>query len=355
MIKAALPLTLATAMIVGVSRADVPSVAVDIAPVHSLVATVLGKLGEPALVISPGASPHSYSLRPSEAQTLQDAGIVFWVSSGLTPWLADTIVTLAPDATRVELLEVDGTTELAMREDALFEAHRHEDDADENHRDDDNHHENDDDHHDGEGHHEADAKHHDDEHHEHDDDEHNEHASATDDEHDHGEHDPHAWLDPSNAIVWLDTIANELSKADPANADTYMANAATGKAELEQLKADVRQILAPVRDGNFIVFHDAYHYFENAFDFPASGAISISDATKPSPSRVQQIQNRVAQANVTCVLTEPQFNPDLVSTVLDGTNAQTSAIDPLGAHLDLGAALYPQLLRELAETLADCV
>lgn len=340
MVKAALPLALATLMTIGNSRADVPLVAVDIAPMHSLVAQVMGTLGKPALVISPGASPHAYSLRPSEAKALQDASIVFWVSAGLTPWLADTISTLAPDATRIELLEIDGVTELEMRESALFEAHGHEDDADGDHEDEDHHDE--EEAHEGEETHEGDA-------------EHEEHASDSDDDHGHGEHDPHAWLDPSNAVIWLDAIADELSKADPANSDTYLANAASGRAEIEQLKIEVQEILAPVRERNFIVFHDAYHYFENAFDFPASGAISLSDASKPSPARIQQIHDRVAQANVTCVLAEPQFNPDLVNTVLDGTDARSSAIDPLGSHLETGAALYPQLLRELAETLADCV
>ena len=153
----------------------------------------------------------------------------------------------------------------------------------------------------------------------------------------------------------MDAIADELSKADPINAETYMANAASGKAELEQFKIEIQEILAPVRKRNFIVFHDAYQYFENAFDFPASGAISVSDASKPSPARIQQIHDRVAEANVTCVLTEPQFNPDLVSTVLDGTKAKSGSIDPLGSHIDIGPALYTQLLRELAKTLAECV
>jgi zinc transport system substrate-binding protein len=293
----------------------------------------MGTLGEPDLIVSQGASPHGYSLRPSEAQAVQDADIVFWVSAGLTPWLADTIVTLAPEARQLELLEVEGITELDLRESALFESHGHEE---ENEHDDE----------------------HDDEHgDEHDDSgsESDEHASGSGDEHNHGEHDPHAWLDPSNAVIWLETIAAELSKIDPSNADTYSANAKSAKVQLEQLKTELTQVLDPVRNGNFIVFHDAYQYFENAFDFPASGAISISDASKPSPARIQQIHDLVADADVTCVLAEPQFNPDLVDTVLDGTNAQSSSIDPLGSHLQIGPTLYPQLLRELAQTLGDCV
>ena len=368
--KIALPLVLSTYAALGTSYADVPSVAVDIAPVHSLVSQVMGTLSEPTLIVSAGASPHGYSLRPSEAQALQDANLVFWVSAGLTPWLEETVVTLAPDATRIELLELEGITALALREGALFEAHQHDhhehgdehhDEAqhDEAHHDDEHHEEAQDDHeHDDEEHH--DEAHHDHEHHveAHHDDEHDHHNSkeqASEAHHEHGEHDAHAWLDPSIAILWLDAIATELAKADPENADTYKRNAATAKAELEQLKADVQQILAPVSGRSFIVFHDAYQYFENAYDFPSSGAISLSDASRPSPARIQQIQDRVAQADVTCVLAEPQFNPDLVRTVLDGTNAQSSVVDPLGSNLETGPTLYTKLVRELAQTLADCV
>jgi len=303
--------------------ADVPDIAVDIAPVHSLVAHVMGTLGEPELVVSPGASPHGYSLRPSEAQALQDAEIVFWIGPGLTPWLADAIETLAPDAKHMEMLEIAGTTELEFREGALFEAHAHDEHDDDEHGDDEN----------------GDDEHSDDEHH--------------DDHHD--EHDPHAWLDPSNAAIWLDTIADVLSAADPDNAATYAANAASGKVMLDALKSDVEKILTPVRDRNFIVFHDAYQYFETAFNFPASGAISLGDASDPSPARIQQIHDRVSDASVTCVLAEPQFNPNLVETVLDGTEARSGTIDPLGSHIEIGPILYPTLLRDLAQTLADCV
>lgn len=365
--KVALPIALATLTTVGICRADVPSVAVDIAPVHSLVAQVMGTLGEPSLIVSSGASPHGYSLRPSQAKALQDASLVFWVSAGLTPWLVDSIDTLAGDANSTELLEVDGVTQLSFREGALFEAHDHGDHDDDDHHEmhakEHHHDEHSDEHHDdkhaAEHHHD---EHHDDEHAtEHKHDEHSEEhhddkqASSSGHEHDHGEHDPHAWLDPSNAIVWLDTIAEQLSEADPANAQTYRSNAAAGKAELEQLIVDVNHILDPVRGRSFIVFHDAYQYFESAFDFTAAGAISLSDASDPGPARIKEIQDRVSQANVTCVLSEPQFNPDLVNTVLDGTKAGSSVIDPLGSNLETGPDFYPKLIRELAQDLAECV
>lgn len=316
--KNVLPLALASLVTASIGHADVPAVAVDIAPVHSLVAQVMGTLGEPELVVSPGSSPHGYSMRPSEARSLENADIVFWVSSGLTPWLADTIDTLAPNAVQVELVKMAGSTTLTKRESALFEADEHEED-------------------------------------EHEENESESEELTEDTELQHHNVDPHAWLDPSNAIVWLDSIADELSKADPENAALYSANAVSGKDAIEAAELDVEASLAPVRGRHFIVFHDAYHYFEDAFDFPASGAISLGDATSPGVARIQQIQDRVADANVTCVLAEPQFNPSLVKTVLEGTKARSSEIDPLGAYIEPGPGLYPQLLRQLATALAGCV
>ena len=318
-------LSLTATLMGGAAYADTPQVAVDIAPVHSLVARVMDGIGKPDLIIQPGASPHEYSLRPSEASALQAADLVFWIGPDLTPWLTDTIGTLASDAVVTELMEADGTIELEFREGALFEAHDHDD-----HGDDDDH----DDHGDDDDHDEAESGH---------------------EDHDHGAHDPHAWLSPKNAMNWLNVIAGQLSAVDPDNAGAYFANAAAGRTEIKTLIGEVTATLDPVRGGQFIVFHDAYQYFEMDFDFPASGAISISDASDPSPARIAKIQARIAEQGIDCVLAEPQFNPGLVATVLDGTDAQTGILDPLGSDLELGPAFYPQLIRNLSNVLADCM
>ena len=313
-------LSVAATLFAGAAFAEVPQVAVDIAPVHSLVARVMQGLGDPMLIVSQGASPHEYSLRASQASALQNADVVFWVSPDLTPWLDDAVDTLASEAKVVELLETDGTTELPLRENALFEAHDHSDHEDDDH----------------EGH-----------------DDHDEHADQ--EGHDHGDHDPHAWLSPDNGAVWLNTIAATLSAADPENAGAYYANAAAGREDLADLKTEISSILDTARGGNFIVFHDAYQHFEAAFDFPATGAISVSDAADPSPARISAIQTLVADQNVTCVLSEPQFNPGIVASVMDGTQVNSGVLDPLGSDLPLGADLYPQMLRNLANALAECL
>ena len=329
-------LTLCLTLIGGTAMADAPRVAVDIAPVHSLVARVMADVGTPDLILPPGASPHEYNLRPSEASALQNADIVVWMGEDLAPWMEHAVETLATNASVLTLLEADVTTKLDLREDALFEAHSHDDHDDHGHSD--NGHDDHKDHTDHAAH-----------------DDHAEHDEHAHDDHAHGAHDPHAWLSPTNAGAWLNLIAAQLSAADPENAGTYFANAAAARAELDALTAEINAILAPVRGRNFIVFHDAYQHFEAAFDFPAAGAVSLSDATDPSPARIAQVRDRVRDQDIACVLTEPQFNAGIIETILDGTTAKTAVSDPLGIDLTPGPALYPQLIRNLAGALAGCL
>ena len=300
--------------------ADVPNVAADIAPIHSLVSRVMDGVGAPKLIVQSGASPHGYRLRPSEAKALQDADHVFWIGEELTPWLNSAIDTLATKASVTTLLDQEGVVLHNFREGALFEAHDHS-----AHDDDDKDH---------------------DDHDDHDDDK---------DHDDHGSHDPHAWLSPENAKLWLNIIASKLSVSDPENAATYFMNAAAGQAEIEEMIAEVSATLKPVQGGKFVVFHDAYQYFENDFDFYASGAISLSDASDPSPARIEKIQKRIRDEGIQCVLAEPQFKKGLVATVMEGSEATASVIDPLGAELKTGPKLYTQLIKNMAKALRDCL
>jgi zinc transport system substrate-binding protein len=298
-------------MIGGVAMSDTPKVAADISPVHSLVSRVMLGVGTPDLIVQAGASPHGYTLRPSEAKALQDAQMVFWMGESLSPWMEGALDTLSSDATIITLLERDETILMEFREGALFEEHDHDDHGDEKH------------------------------------DDHGDHE-------DHGSHDPHAWLSPDNARIWLNLIASQLSIVDPENAGTYFANAAAARSEIEALKTEVNSLLEPVRGKKFIVFHDAYQYFEKAFDLSASGAISLGDASKPSPARIAEIQGRIQEESIDCVLSEPQFNKGLVATVMAGSKAKTSVIDPLGVGLKPGPDLYSELIRNMTKTLVDC-
>ena len=280
----------------GPVAADSLRVATDTPPIHSLVARIMKGVGTPYMVIDPGASPHSYALKPSQAAALAQADIVFWIGPELTPWLRRSITILTPDAVAVPLMHAQGTTLLSPRHGAGFGASNRAD-----------------------------------------------HAL-----------DPHVWLDPANAVVWLNVIAAELAKADPGNAARYWQNAADGRAELKALSAKITTLLAGRADAPFVVYHDAYHYFEARFGVQALAAVALGDAGKPGPFRVAEIRDIIKARGAKCVFVEPQFPPGIAATLTEGTGATVRVLDPIGAELIPGIDLYPTLLRRMAVALAAC-
>ncbi|MDZ7708682.1 MAG: zinc ABC transporter substrate-binding protein [Roseovarius sp.] len=300
-----------------------PQVVTDIAPVHSLVARVMEGVGAPALIVPPGASPHGHSMRPSEAAALDRAEVVFWMGEGLTPWLEDPISTLAGDAHVIELLGAGGSQVRAFREGLTFAA------KDADGHDDDEH---------GQDGHEG-----------HDEHGHDDHAG-----HDHDGADPHAWLDPANARAWLGVIAEELAEHDPDNADRYKANANEATKELAALEAEIAARLTPVRDVPYVVYHDGYQYFEARFGLAPTGAMSLGDAADPGPARIAALRDAALEAGIVCVFGEPQFDGARISAIF-GDTVGHGVLDPLGSGHAPGAALYPMLLTDMADALAECL
>ena len=295
----------------------------------------------PDLIVDRGASPHEYSLRPSNAASLEASDLVFWISHNLTPWLKDPLNTLAINAKVIELMDAKGAIVLTFREGATFETHSHEHGHDKDKHDEDKH--------DEDGHDEH--KHDEDKH---DEDGHDEHKHD-EDEHTTENVDPHGWLDPYNGKIWLDVIATALSKIDPTHSDIYFANAAQGKADIDTAISEIEATLTEFRGTDFIVYHDAYQYFEKRFDVLAAGSISLGDVSDPSPARIEEIRKKVEKLGITCVFSEPQFNPELVRTVTDGTSVTTREIDPLGTTFTLGPDFYLDVLRAVAQSMASCL
>ncbi|KAA1178785.1 zinc ABC transporter substrate-binding protein ZnuA [Rhizobium tropici] len=296
------------------TAADAPKVVVSIKPIHSLVAAIMQGVGTPDLIVDGAASPHTYALKPSNARSLQQAKVVFWVGPGMEAFLEKPLASLGANATVVELDDAPGITKLKFREGGAFEPH---DDGDE---------------HDAGGNHA----------HDHGD-------------HDHGEFDTHLWLDPHNAKAMVAEITTSLVAADPANALTYEANQKALNDKLDALDAEIASTLAPVKEKPFIVFHDAYQYFEHRYGVRVSGSITVSPETIPGAQRVAEIHSKVADLGATCVFAEPQFEPKLVNVVLEGTQAKSGVLDPEAATLPQGPDLYFDLMRGIASSLKACL
>lgn len=333
------------------AHADVNVVA-SIKPVHSLVAAVMDGVGDPGLIMDGAGSPHNSALKPSQAQMLESADIVFWIGHELEAFLEKPLETIAANARSVELIDAHGLVRLPFREGGAFDDHGHDEAAD----------------HDDHGHEKAEADHdehdHDDHAHDkaeadHDDHGHDDHgheqAEAGHEGHDHGAFDSHIWLDPVNAKAMVEEINEALAEADPANAARYAANAKAVMTRLDTLVTEVSAELAPIHDKGFIVFHDAYQYFEKRFNVTASGSITVSPEVLPGAERITEIRARVEELGASCVFAEPQFEPKLVATVTEGTRAKSGVIDPLGAGLDAGPEQYFNTIRAMATSIRTCL
>ncbi|WP_036554274.1 zinc ABC transporter substrate-binding protein [Nisaea denitrificans] len=297
------------------ARAEL-SVVTSIPPVHSLVAKVMAGAGEPHLLLRNGQSPHEYALRPSDARAIENADLIILVSHTIESFLGAAVDRDADHGGRVvELSEAKGVTHLSVREGALWDSPEHGEHTEHGHDKD------------AEGH----------------------------DAHDHGADDPHVWLSPSNAKAFVAAIAASLAARDPDRAALYNANAAEAVRDLETLSETIRLKLAPVRDRPFLVFHDAYQYFEAAFDLTAAGAISLGTGAPPGAARLRALRQRVADGGIRCIFKEVQFRPRLAEVVAEGSGAKLGTLDPVGSTIPFGPGAYNALMLGLADGFESCL
>ena len=312
-----------------VSRAaEPPAVIASFQPVHSLAAAVMQGVGTPGLLVEGAASPHSYSMRPSDAAKLDAAEIVFWIGPALEAFLVKPVASLAADATVLELEEIPGLTLYPPREGGVWAPHS---DA-----------------HEGEAHAEEEHEHNEAEH---ADGEHGSEGHAREA----GTVDAHLWLDPDNAKAIAAAMAETLATADPANAAAYRANAADLATRIDALDAELMAELAPVRARPFIVFHDAYQYLEAHYGLSAAGSITVSPDQPPGAKRLSEIRATIAERGAACVFREPQFEPALIDLVIEGSGARQGELDPEAAALTEGPELYFEMMRGLARSIAGCL
>jgi zinc transport system substrate-binding protein len=329
-------LSACTALAIGLLATANPALAAElkvtatIKPIHALVAQVMEGVGTPSLLVQGAASPHTYALKPSDARALNHADVFFRVSESVEPFTRK-IVTALPKAVRtVTLADAPGVEELAIRTGETFEAHDHDHEDGHDHDD---------------GHDHA---------HEHDQDGHD-HAAEKHDDHAHETRDGHVWLDPENARKMVAEIARVLSEASPADAEKFKANAARADAALVALQAEIARDLEPLKGKPYVVFHDAYQYFERRFGLSAVGSITVSPEAQPSAKRLTEIRKKLTTLSASCVFAEPQFQAKLVAAVTEGTTARSGTLDPEGARVEPGPGAYDTLLRNLATGLKSCL
>lgn len=279
-------LAVLTVLLAGPAAAEVPRVVTDFGPVTALVMDVMGDLGAPTALLPNGGDPHDFQLRPSQAQMLADADLVFWVGPELMPALGDALTGLAPQAQITSLLHASGQTRPFAE----------------------------------------------------------------------GGIDPHAWLDPTNATVWLGTIAETFAARDPGNATTYRANATAAQSQLAQADVAWQARLAPLSAKPFVTYHDALGYFTAHFGLTLAGAIELSDATAPSAARLAEVQDIITQGRAACVFPEAGRDPKFIGTLTEGLPVRIGpAQDIEFITLPAGRGQYSALMENLVTGIETCL
>jgi len=321
-------------------------VVTTIKPIHSLVSGVMDGVSNPTLIIEGSNNPHNFSLKPSHAKMLEEADIVFWIGEDLESFMEKPLSSLAKDAVKISFMDLPSIKKLKFREKNIFDDH-----DDHGHDDHDGH----DDEHEGHDDHDHDG-HKEDNHDDHGHDDHDghddEHEGHDDHGHHHGEFDAHIWLDPSNAIEMVLEISHELSEIDPDNAAKYEQNADKMVASLKNLISEVDRTIS--KDASFVVFHDAYQYFENRFGVSSAGALTLNPDVLPGAKQIDAIQDLIQDKNINCIFSEPQYNPKIIETLAADMKISSGIIDPLGAFIDQGPEMYQNLILDIANSLKDC-
>lgn len=283
-----------------------PKVLATVKPLHALAASVMNGVGSPSLLLRASASPHTYALKPSDARAIQKADLIFWIGPDYEAFMAKSMRSLPKSARVLQMSKLPGVTLHATREGGVWEEEAH-----------------------GHGH-AHDAKGHD-------------------------EEDMHLWLDPINAKAILAAMSEALGRTDAPNAARYAANATAAAAEIDALDAELASKLAPLKDKPFIVFHDAYQYYEKRYGLNAVGSITVTPDRVPGPRRLSDLRKKITDQGALCVFSEPQFTSGMVGTVLSGTKARAGVLDPLGVAAPDGPGGYAGLMRSIADGLSSCL
>ncbi|MCB1850031.1 MAG: zinc ABC transporter substrate-binding protein [Gammaproteobacteria bacterium] len=289
-----------------------PQVMVSIKPVHSLIAGVMAGIGLPELLLRNGRSPHHFSLTASDVRKLTRAERVYWIGEPLELPLAKILRATVSESRVVTLLSLPDLQLLPLREGVQWERHAFHEQGEQ-------------------------------------------HDKPVEKGISPAQVNPHVWLSPINAALIVRMAVEDLSHIDPENSSAYRRNGATLLMRLQELDRQIGEQLAGVRDVPFIVFHDAYAYFEHHYQLNAVGSVTLSPERMPGAQHIQQLRNRIKSLNARCVFSEPQFEPKLVATLLEDTQARAGRLDPLGASLPLGPDAYFTMMSDLAEALAGCL
>jgi len=283
------------------ARADV-KVLTSIKPLQLIAAAVQEGVGQPDVLLPPGASPHHYALRPSDVRKVAAVDLLYWIGPDMESFLPAVLHNRSKPTVTVQDLPGMHLRHFAQ------DSHSHAEDS---------------------------AEH----------------------DHDHrpGTLDAHLWLSTFNARVIARRMADDLAAADPANAERYQSNAKAFAQRLDSLDQRVRERVAGIKGKPYFVFHEAFDYFEEAYGLQHTGVFSVAAQVQPGAQHVAAMRQRLQEVGKTCVFSEPPMRPRLAQTLTAGLPVTLAELDALGGFDDASATAYERLIGKLGDDLAHCL
>lgn len=268
-----------------------PNIVASIKPVQALVYAVTGEDNVPEVLLTPGTSPHSFALKPSQAQMLQDADMVFWIGQELETSLQGPIKNLSANARVTALLDTPGLDLLKLDED----------------------------------------------------------------EHGHGSVDPHVWLSPNNVKILIDVIKDKLIAYNPRKTAIYIKNAKVSKNRITMLIKKTRKYLAHTQTVPYMVQHDGFGYIARAFGMNEVGHLQTVPGREPGAKHISQMREAIKSQGVKCLFVEPQFTPALAQRLKEETGIRLGELDAMGGELDLSPTLHVRIIQRVAMRMDECL
>ncbi len=293
-------LTQLTLIVIGLTNNVNATVISSVRPIGFITEAIASGVTNTDILLPDGASPHTYSLKPSDLAKIKNADLIIWVGEDMEVFMP-TVLKNVDEQKQIELMDVPEIKSLLR------------------------------------------TNHHDEE------------IPHDDNDHHHGEYDEHIWLSPKIAKIIAKSIHDKLIELYPNKVQLLDANLNEFITNLSETEQNIAKKLISVQNRGYFVFHDAYGYFESQFGLKNLGSFTINPAVQPGVQTVYAIQKKLAEHQAVCVFREPQFSPAVIKKLVNGTNVKIGELNPLGTGIIVEKGAYSHFLLTLTQELLDCL
>ncbi len=292
-----------------------------IKPIQLLVNQIVGEHAEPVLLIPATMSLHHYSLRPSDLRKLSHADVVIRISEHMETFLnplfsssqSDKLIITLSEIPKIKWLTIRGKHDHGSQpsQQSNHDAHNHGEHTDE-----------DADHHGDKG----------------------------------ARYDYHFWLDPHHVELMVNHITEQLINFDSAHGDDYKKNSQLLIQQIRDANQVARLKLQPFKNSPYLVFHDGWHYLEQAYGLDKPHVISLQEGLPPGLKTLYKLRQEIREEKINCLIASPNSNKRVIKTLTEKLPVKVVWLSP-NAATDKETSIndYPAFIQHNAEQFSQCL